>query len=102
MRASKDLAAPCPESEPECSCGALGQIGEGRMSVQADPLRRSLIEAGTQRIYSALSCRTQPPGKRERLTVSRNHRFSPGGFGTVPGTTRRVATVLSSASGMRG
>jgi putative transposase len=38
-RASQDLAAPDPESEPECLRGTLGQVGEGRMSLQADTVQ---------------------------------------------------------------
>jgi putative transposase len=33
---------------PECLCGALGQVGEGRVPVQDDPLRRALPAARTK------------------------------------------------------
>jgi hypothetical protein len=52
---------PAPERkrtqpELECPCGALGQVGEGGVLVQGDPVWRALPAARTKRIRRTLSC----------------------------------------------
>ena len=97
-----NLTAPGPQSEPQCLCGTLGPIGEGRMSLQADTVQRSLIAAGAERICGALSCRAQSPRQRQRVAVSSINRYPPCRRGAVPRTARGVATVLSSPSSLKG
>src|SRR6478672_12848874 len=62
--------AACPLSELECLCGALGQVGEGGVLVQGDPLGRVLPAAGAERIRRTLSCRAQSPGQGQRPAVA--------------------------------
>ena len=102
IEAGKDLATPGPEFKPERLCRTLGAIGEGRMSLQADTVRSSLIAAGAERICGALSCRAQPPRKRQPIAVSSICRYSRCRCGAVPRTARWAITVLSSPSGLSG
>ncbi len=51
----------CAQPEPERLCGALGQVGEGGVPVQGDPLWRALAAAGAERICRTFSCRTKSP-----------------------------------------
>jgi hypothetical protein len=44
------------QPEPECLCGALGQVGKGGVLVQGHPLRRALPAARPERIRRALPC----------------------------------------------
>jgi putative transposase len=50
------LALPARSPNFECLCGALGQVGEGGVLVQGDPLWRALPAARTKRIRRTLSC----------------------------------------------
>ena len=62
----EEPAASCAESEPEFVRGALSTDGEGRVPVEADSVRGRFVAAGTARIRSALSRRTQPPRQGQR------------------------------------
>ena len=57
VRSDQTARAACAQPEPECLCGALGQVGQGGVLVQGDPVRRALLAAGAERI-----CRTFPCG----------------------------------------
>ena len=60
VRSGRTARAACPTPEPECLCGALGQVGEGGVPVQGGSLRRALATAGPERIRRikarAISC----------------------------------------------
>src|SRR5450759_1775478 len=47
------------QPEPECLCRALGQVGEGGVPVQGDPLWRALPAASPERICRTLPCRAE-------------------------------------------
>ena len=55
------LLVTCLQPEPECLCGALGQVGEGGVPVQGDPLWRALAAASAERICRTFPCRTESP-----------------------------------------
>ena len=38
------------QPEPECLCGALGQVGQGGVVVQSVPLRRAFVAVGTEQL----------------------------------------------------
>src|SRR5258708_2264916 len=48
----------------ECLFGALGQVGEGGVSVQGDTLRRALLATRAKRICRAFPCGAESSGKR--------------------------------------
>jgi hypothetical protein len=58
------LALAAAESEPERNCGALGTLGEARMLVKADLLRRRLTQACVDGVRRALPRGEKPPRKR--------------------------------------
>ena len=45
VRSGRAARATRAQSEPECLCGALGQVGEGGVPIQGDPLWRALPAA---------------------------------------------------------
>ncbi len=55
-QAGSSRSAARAQPEPECLCGALGQVGEGGVPVQGDPFWRALPAAGAGRICRALPC----------------------------------------------
>src|SRR6266436_8163242 len=61
FRSGRAAHAAGVQPEPECLCGALGQIGEGGVPVQGDPLWRALAAASVERIYRTFPCRTVSP-----------------------------------------
>ena len=77
VRSGRAARAACAQPEPECLCGALGQVGEGGVPVQGDPVRRALLAAGAERICRALPCRAESPGEGQRPAV-------PSGYGHQP------------------
>ena len=58
------------EPELEFVCGALGEIGQRGMPVEADSVWGAFIAASVAAICGALSRGAQPPGQRESDFVS--------------------------------
>ena len=77
VRSGRAARAACAQPEPECLCGALGQVGEGGVPVQGGSVRRALAAASAERICRALPCRAQSPGEGQRPAV-------PSGYGHLP------------------
>lgn len=50
-------------------CGEMGEIGQGRVFVEADAVWRSLVETGTARIPRSLSRRAQSSRHEQRTAV---------------------------------
>jgi putative transposase len=44
------LALPTHSPQPECLCGALGEVGQGGVFVEGNPVRRALVAAGVERL----------------------------------------------------
>jgi hypothetical protein len=99
-----------PKPEPECLRRAMDQVSKGRVFVQAHSVRRTLLEASTQRICSALPCRAKSSRQRQRLAVSAakssregkcpavpsRYRHRQRGAATVPRATGWAPTLLPS------
>src|SRR6516165_10535865 len=66
-----------PQPEPECLCGALGEVGEGGVPVQGDPLWRALAVASAERICRTFSCRTESPREGQCLAVPSEREHPP-------------------------
>ncbi len=47
----------------ECLRGTLGQVGQGRVPVQGDPVWRALVATGAERIRRPFPCRAESPGE---------------------------------------
>ena len=69
FRPGRTAGAACAQSEPECLCGALGQVGERGVSVQGHPVWRALAAAGAERIRRALSRRAESSREGQRPVV---------------------------------
>ena len=97
---SASIASKEPESE--LVRGTLGEIGERRMSVEADPVWRIVPAASVAAIYRTLPRGAQPSGQRQSDLVS----FAAGGkeehgSSAVSRTTGRPAEVLREGSGIK-
>ena len=66
----KDFGLAATESEPECVCRALGQVGKRRVPVEADPVWRVFTQTGTASLRDSLSPRTESPGQRQPAALS--------------------------------
>src|SRR5260221_8153089 len=92
-RQSASIASKEPESE--LVRGTLGEVGQRRMSVEADPVWRIVAAASVAAIYRTLPREAQPLGERQSDLVS----FAAGGneehrSSAVSRTTRGPAEVL--------
>src|SRR5882724_12010820 len=65
---SASIASKKPESE--LVRGTLGEVGQRRMSVEADPVWRIVAEASVATIYRTLPRGAQPSGQRQSDLVS--------------------------------
>ena len=65
-------------SEFERLCGALGEIGEGGVPVEGDPVWRALPTVSAGRICCALPCRAESSREAQRPVVSSGHGNSSG------------------------
>src|SRR5207244_11360651 len=70
VRSSRTAGAACAQPEPECLCGALGQVGEGGVPVQGDPLWRAFAAASAERICRPFPCRTESPREGQYPALS--------------------------------
>jgi hypothetical protein len=57
--------------ESELVCGTLGEVGQRRMSVEADPIWRIVLAASVAAIHRTLPRGAQPSGQRRILFPSR-------------------------------
>src|SRR5216684_429272 len=97
---SASIASKKPESE--LVRGTLGEVGERRMSVEADPVWRIVAAASVAEIYSTLTRGAQTSGQRQSDLVS----FTAGdkkehGSSAVSRTTGGPAEVLRKGSGIK-
>ena len=58
------------QPEPECLRRALGEVGQGGMPVQGDPLRRALVAAGAEQLCRPFPCRAESSREGQRLAIS--------------------------------
>ena len=70
IRWGRTARAAGAQSEPECLCGALGQVGQGGVPVQGDPLRRALVAAGIEQLSRSFPWREESSGEGQRPAVS--------------------------------
>src|SRR6267378_3850022 len=94
------IAGKKPESE--LVRGTLGEVGQRRMSVEADPVWRIVAAASVAAIYRTLPRGAQPSGQRQSDLVS----FAAGGkkehgSSAVSRTTGRPAEILREGSGIK-
>src|SRR5260221_970344 len=88
--------------ESELVRGTLGEVGQRRMSVEADPVWRICAAASVAAIYRTLPRGAQPSGQRQSDLVSfaaegkKEH-----GSSAVSRTTGRPAEVLREGSGIK-
>src|SRR6266436_9845090 len=99
-RESASIAGKKPESE--LVRGTLGEVGQRRVSVEADPVWRIVAAASVATIYRTLPRGAQPSGQRQSDLVS----FAAGGTdehgsSAVSRTTGGPAEVLREGSGIR-
>src|SRR5205807_4139566 len=97
---STSIASKKPESE--LVRGTLGEVGERRMSVEADPVWRIVAAASVAAIYRTLPRGAQPPGQSQSDLVS----FAAGGTdehgsSAVSRTTVGTTEVLRKGSGIK-
>src|SRR5258706_14991736 len=90
------------KTESELVRGTLGEVGQRRMSVEADPVRRILVAASIAAIYRTLPRGAQPSGQRQSDLVS----FAAGGkeeqgSSAVSRTIGGPAEVLREGSGIK-
>src|SRR6266516_5302070 len=80
-------------------CGALGQVCEGGMPVQGDPLWRALAAASAERICRTFPCRAESPREGQCATVPSECKHPPRRACSMPRATGRpVALLLSGGS----
>ena len=84
----------------ECLRRALGQIGQGGVPVEGDPVRRALLAADAERVCRTFPCRAKSPGEGQHPAVSSEHGPRPRGVGAVSRTIGRAAALLSSRGGV--
>src|ERR1700720_456707 len=99
-RESASIASKKPESE--LVCGTLGEVGQRRMSVEADFVWRIVPAASVAAIHRTLPRGAQPSGQRQSDLVS----FAAGGkeehgSSAVSRKTGRPAEVLREGSGIK-
>src|SRR5207244_10766889 len=90
------LMAAGVQPEPECLCGALGQIGEGGVPVQGDPLWRALVAASVERICQTFPCRTESPREEQCPAVPSECEHPPRRACSMPRATGWPVALLPS------
>jgi hypothetical protein len=84
IRSGRTARTACAQSQPECLCGALGQVGQGGVPVQSDPLRRALVGAGAEQLCRPFPCRAESPGEGQRPAVPSGDGSALRGASAVP------------------
>ena len=90
------LGAARAQPEPECLCGALGQVGEGGVPVQGDPLWRALAAASAERICRTFPCRAESSGEEQCSAVPSESKHPPRRACSMPRATGRPVALLPS------
>src|SRR5216110_2987869 len=97
---STSIASKKPESQ--LVRGTLGEVGQRRMSVEADPVWRIVAAASVAAISGTLPRGAQPSGQRQSDSVSFAARGTDEhGNSAVSRTTGRPAEVQREGSGIR-
>jgi hypothetical protein len=96
IRPGRTVRAACLQPEPECLCGALGQVGEGGVPGQGDPLWRALAAASAGRICRTFPCRTESPREGQCPAVPSECKHPPRRACSMPRATGRPVTLLPS------
>src|SRR6266436_2792336 len=102
VRPGRTPGAACLQPEPECLCGALGQVGEGGVPVQGDPLWRALAAASAERICRTFPCRTESPREGQCPAVSSECKHPPRRACSMPRATGRPVALLPSGGSVAG
>ena len=91
----QDRQTACEKPEFELLRGALGEVCEGRMSIEADLVRRASIQTVSGFLSRSLSWREEPSrqGKRHSLSVCRKQR-PPRRANPLSGKARWAAEIL--------
>src|SRR5260370_27622722 len=99
-RESASIAGKKPESE--LVRGTLGEVGQRRMSVEADPVWRIVAAASVATIYRTLQRGAEPSGQRQSDSVSFAARGKKEhGSSAVSRTIGGPAEVLREGSGIK-
>src|SRR6266853_4639011 len=85
-----------PQPEPECLCGALGEVCEGGVPVQGDPLWRALAAASAERICRTFPCRTESPREGQCPAVPSEREHPPRRECSMPRATGWPVALLPS------
>ena len=98
----QDRQTACEKPEFELLRGALGEVCEGRMSIEADLVRRASIQTVSGFLSRSLSWREEPSrqGKRHSLSVCRKQR-PPRRANPLSGKARWAAEILPPRGGMK-
>src|SRR5258708_2060381 len=96
VRPGRAARAACLQPEPECLCGALGQVGEGGVPVQGDPLWRALAAASAERICRTFPCRAESPREGQCPAVPSECKHPPRRACSMPRATGRPVALLPS------
>src|SRR6266481_6261154 len=96
VRSSRAAGVARAQPEPECLCGALGQVGEGGVPVQGCSVRRALPAAGAERICRTFPCRAESPRKGQYPVVPTEYGCSSRGTGSMSRAAGRALALLPS------
>ena len=102
IRRGRAACVACAQPEPECLCGALGQVCERGVLVQSDPLWRALPAASLERICRTFPCRTESSGEGQCAAVPSGYEHPPRRACSMPRATGRTIALLPSGGGMIG
>ena len=100
IRLGRTARAVSAQSEREYLCGALGQVRQGGVPVQSDPLRRALVAAGAEQLCRPFPRRAESPREVQRPAVSAGDRSPARGASEVPRAIGRAPALLSSRDGV--
>jgi hypothetical protein len=83
-----------PQPKSECVLGALGAVRQGRMSLQARPVWRTLAPARLDRVRGPLSFGAQSSGQGQLVTLPFSGEVNASPKHPLPRTPRRPASIL--------
>ncbi len=102
IRPGRAAGAARAQPEPECLCGAMGQVGEGGVLVQGDPLWRALPAASPERVCRTFPCRAESSGEGQRPAVPSGYEHPPRQVCSMPRATGRTLALLPSGGSVNG
>ena len=102
VRPGRAARAARAQPEPECLCGALGQVGEGGVPVQGNPFWRALPAAGAERICRTFPCRTESPREGQCPAVPPGYEHPTRSACSMPRATGRTLALLPSGGSVNG